>query len=87
MTSVYIIKRLGLVDYEPTYLRLYESDELQWQWVHHITNSKIFRLPEDAFVVLNNVKKSSGGEIDFCVMEIEINEKRVELTTKPEEKI
>ena len=82
MDSIYIIRRLGLVDHEPTYLRLLESNNTEWQWVHHMTNGKIFRLPEDAFVVLNKVKNNGGVGIDYCVMEIEINEKRVDITTK-----
>ena len=81
MDKIYVVRRLGLVYNEPTYLRILE-DDVSWQWVHHITNCKIFRLPEDAFVVLNKVKNDGGFGIDNCVMEIEINEKRVDITTK-----
>lgn len=83
MDKLYVIKRLGLVDYEPDYLMLMRDGE--FNWVSRVGKAEIYELAEDAFVELNRVKRSGAGTIDYCVMEIEVNEVRVELTTKPAE--
>jgi len=86
MDNLYIIKRLGLVDYEPDYLMLMRDGE--FNWVGRVGKAEIYELAEDAFVALNQVKRVSNDSnvIDYCVMEIAVNEVRVEITTKPTEK-
>ena len=80
MNKIYVIRRMNIGGDGPSYLRLESKTNVTW--VHYVSQTTIFGLVEDAFVTVNQLKDEFNA-MDYCVMEIEVNEKRVEISTKP----
>lgn len=82
MNKIYIIRRMNIGNGGPSYLLLEFVTNVTW--VHDVSECTIFGLVEDAFVVVNQLKDTLNA-LDYCVMEIEVNEKRVDISTTPSE--
>ncbi len=88
MNKIYTIKRSGIGKDSPNYLQLYRGNEPEngIVWRHWPTECTFFSRIEEVFMVLNKIKNRAGkGDVDYHVIEIEINETCVDISTTPSE--
>lgn len=76
MTKQYIIKRFFKGETEtPYYTKLGRG----WCFTNNIAECTFFKNPENAFVELNRIRESIGGDCGTMVVEVEFKERNVKL--------